>query len=135
MNKGDAYVGYFNERYDGRVAISVGYSDKMAEIYPIVFQNSAGESIGIVALDVLEETKDTVHIYHLGAFIAKMGHGSTMLDELCEKADRCGISLSVSAISMPNGRDRQMGVRRLAQWYGKFGFEGDGGMLRKPHSL
>ena len=42
MNKGDRYVDYFQDKYDGRVAISVGYNDKMAEIFPIVFQNSAG---------------------------------------------------------------------------------------------
>ena len=133
MSKGNVYVDYFQKKYDGRVAISVGYNDKMAEIFPIVFQNPAGEPIGIVALDVIRDRQDTVHIYHIGSFIAKMGHGSNILQELCMNADRCGISLSVSAISMPNGRDQRMGSSQLVRWYQKFGFEGDGGMLRMPH--
>jgi hypothetical protein len=132
MEKENQYVNYFYEKYQGRVAIGVGYGQNFSEIFPFVFINTAGDAIGIVALGVIPESEDIVYIYHLGAFISGCGHGSTILKELCHQADRFNICLSVSAISMPNGKDPSMGKEQLTQWYESFGFTGDSGLLRKP---
>ena len=95
-------------------------------------QNSEGESIGIVALGILREEKLVVHIYHLGAFVTNIGNGSIILSELCHSADKFNIQLSISAVSMSNGKDRMMDSEKLKLWYGRFGFKGESGLLRQP---
>ncbi|MBL7180175.1 MAG: hypothetical protein ABIK98_08320 [Pseudomonadota bacterium] len=132
MDKEYDYVDHLYKKYQGRVAIGVGYNQNLSEIYPLVFQNSDGESIGIVALGVIPNEKSVVHIYHLGAFISRRGDGSKILKELCRQADIFKIYLSVSAVFMPNGKDPQMDTKRLIKWYESFGFKGDSGLLRKP---
>ncbi len=49
MNHEHDYVNHFYMTYEGRVAIGVGYKQDLSEIYPFVFEDSAGNSIGIVA--------------------------------------------------------------------------------------
>lgn len=126
------YVDYFYKKYQGRVAIGVGYNQDITEIYPLVYQTPCGKPIGIVALDVINNEKTVVHIYHLGAFISGQGNGSQILHELCRQADNFNIYLSVSAIEMPVGGKPQMGGKHLTRWYKSFGFKGDAGLLRKP---
>lgn len=134
MDKENDYVDYFYEKYQGRVAIGVGYNQHFSEIFPLIFENIDGESIGIVALDVILDAQDVVHIYHLGAFITKLGNGSVILKELCRQADIFNIYLSVSAVSMPNGKDVKMDDEHLVEWYERFGFEDDSGLVRKPRN-
>lgn len=109
-----------------------GYNQNLSEIYPFVFKTPDGESIGIVALGVIDDEKRVVHIYHLGTFISKHGDGCKILKELCHRADKFNILLSVSAIFMPNGKDPKMDDDRLTEWYKRFGFKGDAGLLRVP---
>ena len=132
MNKENSYVDYFYNKYPGRIAIGVGYNHNMSEIYPLVFQNTDEESIGIIALGIIQNEKKTVHIYHLGAFISLRGHGSKILKELCQQADNFNIYLSASAVVMPNGNLPQMDTKQLIQWYESFGFKEDTGLLREP---
>ena len=134
MNKETDYVDYFYNKYQGRVAIGVGYNMDMSEIFPMVYQTSDEESIGIVALGVIENDKNVVHIYHLGAFISRQGDGSRILKELCHQADEFDICLSVSAVVMPNGRKNQMKDKQLERWYKSFGFAGEEGLLREPNA-
>jgi hypothetical protein len=134
MSKENNYIKHFYEKYQGRVAIGVGYNENLTEIYPIVFQDSSGESIGIVALGVLSGEKEVVHIYHLGAFITNIGKGSIILSELCHQADQYSVCLSVSAVSMPNGENDTMDSDLVEDWYKGFGFEGDSGLLRQARS-
>ena len=47
------YVNYFYEKYEGRIAIEAGYNQDLSEIYPFVFEDSAGNSIGIAAFRCL----------------------------------------------------------------------------------
>ena len=94
-----------------------------------------GKSIGIVALGVLSGDRKAVHIYHLGAFITDTGNGSKILTELCYYADKFNIHLSVSAESMPNGRDHLMDSELLREWYKRFGFKGELGLLRPPELI
>ena len=132
MGRESEYVNYFYEKYHGRIAIGVGYNQDLSEIFPFVFQNSEGDSIGIAALGILPEENDLVYIYHLGAFITRHGDGSIILKELCQQADKIGIRLSVSAIHLANGKDTVMESERLIQWYKSFGFKGDTGLIRHP---
>lgn len=130
--KTNEFVSYFYERYQGRIAIGVGYTQNMSEIYPLVFQNRSGESIGVVALGIAHEKENVVYIYHLGAFVPRRGNGSIILKELCRQADRFKISLSVSAIPLFSEKGFKMTAERLTLWYRGFGFKGDTGLIRKP---
>ena len=42
MNHTHDYVNHFYEKFEGRVAIGEGYSQDLSEIYPFVFEDSAG---------------------------------------------------------------------------------------------
>lgn len=135
MSKENDYVNFFNNKFKGRIAIGAGYNEDLTEIYPIVFQNSSEEAIGIVALGVLSAEKDIVHIYHLGAFVPNIGNGSIILSELCHQADAFGVCLGVSAISLPNGKNDTMESKLLEKWYKGFGFKGDSSLLREIEKL
>ena len=135
MDKENQFVDYFYDRYQGRVAIGVGFGQDLKEIFPFVFIDTEGYAIGIAALGSMEDTKRFVYIYHLGAFIPRHGNGSVILKEICRQADIYKISLSVAAISMKNGKDPLMDTECLIEWYGQFGFKGDAGLLRKPTTV
>lgn len=135
MQKENDYVDHFYTKYEGRVALGVGYGLGLTEIYPLVFENSKGESIGILALGVILDEIDVVHIYHLGAFIANRKDGSKMLKELCCQADQFNITLSVSAVSIPNGNGDILNTAQLIKWYESYGFKGETGLLRIPNEI
>jgi hypothetical protein len=130
------YVKYFYEKYEGRVAIGVGYDQDLSEIYPFVFENKYGKSIGVVALGVYaHENINYVHIYHIGSFSSNRGNGSEILQELCFQADRYQIILSLSPIFMPNGKIEPMSTEQLMAWYGRFGFRGSSPFKREPCNI
>ena len=136
MNPEQDYVNYFYEKYEGRVAIGVGYDESLSEIYPFVFEDAAGRSIGVVALGVCtHEHSPHVHIYHIGSFKNKRGNGSQILRELCLQADKHQIILSLSPIFMPDGKSTPMSDERLRKWYGRFGFQGTSPFSRNPGKL
>jgi hypothetical protein len=136
MNGEHDYVNHFYEKYEGRVAIGVGYNQDLSEIYPFVFEDSAGNSIGIVALGVyLFEGINYVHIYHMGSFKSNRGNGSHILQELCRQADKYRIILSLSPISMPNGKNESISNECLRKWYGRFGFSGHAHFIREPSKI
>ena len=133
MTQEDKYVNYFYEKYEGRVALGVGYDQNLSEIYPFVYEDIAGNSIGIAALCVYNQ-KNTKHvqIYHVGSFKNNRGNGSQILQALCFQADKYQIILSLSPISMPSGIDAPMSDERLREWYGNFGFKGSSHFRREP---
>lgn len=135
MDKENQFVDYFYDRYQGRVAIGVGFGQDLKEIFPFVFIDAEGNAIGIAALGIVEDPKRFVYIYHLGAFTPRLGNGSLILKEICHQADIFNISLSVAAISMKNGKDPRMDTECLVEWYGRFGFKGAAGLLRKPATV
>jgi hypothetical protein len=136
MNQEHAYVNYFYKKYEGRVAIGVGYDQNLSEIYPFVFENTDGKSIGIVALGVYtDENINYVHIYHIGTFKNNLGNGSQILQELCLQADKYQIILSLSPMFMPNGKNKPMSSEHLRSWYGGFGFRGNSRFKRSPADM
>ena len=133
MSQENDYVNYFYDRYEGRVAIGVGYADDLSEIYPFVFEDPAGAAIGLVALGVYTvESIAYVHIYHMGSFKGRRGSGTQILEELCLQADKHQIILSLSPIYMPNGKDDVMSDEHLRDWYGRYGFKGGSHFKREP---
>ena len=133
MDPENDYVNYFYEKYEGRLALGVGYDQNLSEIYPFVYEDIAGKSIGIVALGVCRwESISYVHIYHIGSFRSSRGDGNQILRALCSQADKYEIILSVSPIPMPNGKDEPMSDERLRKWYAKFGFKGRSHFRREP---
>ena len=133
MNQEQEYVNYFYQKYRGRVAIGVGYDLNLSEIYPFVFEDPAGKSIGVVALGVYtHEDIDYVHIYHMGSFKSQRGNGSQILQELCFLADKYQITLSLSPMFMPNGENKPMSDAHLESWYGRYGFRGSSPFQRAP---
>jgi len=136
MNQEQDYVDYFYDKYRGRVAFGVGYDQDLSEIYPFVFEDADGKSIGVVALGVYTHENTTyVHIYHMGSFKSNRGDGSRILQELCSQANKHQIVLSLSPISMPNGKDVPMSDENLKSWYGRFGFKGNAPFKRKPRQI
>ena len=133
MDQEHDYVKYFYKKYEGRVAIGVGYSQNLSEIYPFVFEDTDGNSIGVVGLGVYtHENISYVHIYHLGSFKSNRGNGNQILQELCFQADKYQIILSLSPIFLPNEKDAPMSTERLSSWYGRFGFRGSSPFKREP---
>jgi len=127
------YVNYFYKKYEGRVAIGVGYDQNVSEIFPFVFEDTNGKSIGVVALGVYtHDNINYVHIYHIGSFKSNRGNGSQILQELCFLADKYQIILSLSPIFMPNGKNEPMSTEQLKTWYGRFGFGGSSPFKRVP---
>ena len=136
MSQENDYVNYFYEKYEGRVAIGVGYADDLSEIYPFVFEDPAGDSIGLVALGVYTvEAIAHVHIYHIGSFRGRRGIGTQILEELCLRADKYQIVLSLSPIFMPNGKDKVMSDEHLREWYARYGFKSGAHFHRKPGKI
>ena len=129
-------VNYFYDKYEGRVAIGVGYNQDLSEIYPFVFEDTDGKSIGIVALGVITyENVIYVHIYHIGSFKTNCRNGGKILQELCFQADKYQIVLTLSPVFMPNGKDEYISNERLNKWYGGFGFKGSPQFKREPQKL
>ena len=136
MHQEHGYVNYFYDKYEGRVAIGVGYNHDLSEIYPFVFEDTEGKSIGIVALGVITYENITyVHIYHLGSFKTNCGNGGKILRELCFQADKYQIVLTLSPVFMANGNNETMSDERLSKWYGGFGFEGSPQFKRDPVNI
>lgn len=127
------FVRSFYNRFDGRVALSVGYGPGLVEIFPFVFEDLCGTPIGIIALAVMvQEDREVVHLYHLGAFTPGGGHGTKMLKELCREANRFLVPISLSPVSCPNGKTPLPDDEALDAWYRRFGFTGDGHLVREP---
>jgi hypothetical protein len=127
------YVNFFYNKFEGRVAIGVGYNQDLSEIYPFVFEDKGGKSIGVVALGVYTQDEvNFVHIYHIGSFKNRRDNGSRILQQLCYQADKYQITLSLSPIFMPNGRSEPMSTEQLISWYGRFGFKGNSPFKRDP---
>ena len=130
------YVEFFYDKFEGRVAIGVGYDQNLSEIYPFVFEDANGKSIGVVALGVYTHDEvNLVHIYHIGAFKSNHGNGSRILQQLCLQADKDQIILSLSPIFMPNGKNEPMSTEQLMAWYGRFGFKGGSPFRREPAQI
>ena len=136
MNPEHDYVSFFYSKFEGRVAIGVGYDQNFAEIYPFVFEDTDGNSIGIVALGVYtHENVNHVHVYHMGSFRSNHGNGSQILQQLCFQADNYQIILSLSPMFMPNGKQEQISTEQLRSWYGRFGFRGNSPFKREPTKI
>lgn len=139
------FVKYFYKKYKGRVLIGVGYDQNLSEIFPFVFESADGESIGVIALDVIRDARhdhddrhdpvNYVHIYHLGAFKGKQGNGTKMLRELCLQADKYQVILSLSPIFIPDNENEPMSDEDLQSWYGRFGFAGSSPFKREPRKI
>jgi hypothetical protein len=133
MTAEQRFVDHLYQKYEGRVAIGVGYDHNLSEIYPFVFEDSDDHSIGAVALGVIQaENLEHVYIYHLSSFKSKRGSGKKMLAELCRQADKFQVVLSLSPLFVPNGKNEHMSSERLKIWYGKFGFKGSPQFKREP---
>jgi N-acetylglutamate synthase-like GNAT family acetyltransferase len=130
------YVNFFYNKFEGRVAIGVGYDQNLSEIYPFVFEDTDGKSIGIVALGVYpHENVNHVHVYHIGSFKSNRGNGSQILQQLCDQADKYQVILSLSPIFMPNGKHEPISTEQLRSWYGQFGFRGSSPFKREPTKI
>ena len=136
MSQESDYVKYFYDKFNGRVAIGVGYNKDLSEIYPFVFEDSAGNSIGVVALGVYTyEGINYVHIYHIGSFKSSRGDGSQIIQTLCHQTDKFQIILSLSPIFMPNEKDELISDERLREWCGRYGFTGRSHFRREPSKI
>lgn len=127
------FLDCFYQRFPGRIAIGVGYSQEMMEIFPIVVEDAQNKALGIVAMATLSnDSMNSVHIFHLSVFNQNRGNGTKIIELLCKKADKLNVILSLSPIPAPNGENRQISNKQLLTWYRKFGFKGETLLCRKP---
>ena len=133
MNQEERYVDFFYRKYPGRLALGVGYDESLTEIFPFVFINDKGDALGGIALSPIEHDEGfTVHIFHISSFVTNCGDGTTMLRELCQKADDFSITLCLSPVAMSNGTDDIMDSGQLKKWYEQYGFQGKNDFCREP---
>jgi len=127
------YVASFHKRFQGRIAISIGYSAEMVELFPIVIEDEQKRALGIVAMAAMSTAEGvSVHLYHFSAFQQRRGNGSKMLALLCKKADQLSVILTVDPTPSYNGKDLTISSRGLIGWYQKFGFRGETLLRRHP---
>ncbi len=129
----DRFIECFYQRYSGRVAIGVAYSQDMLEVFPIVIEDAQGNILGIVAMAAMtNDAISSVHIFHISVFRPRRGNGTRMLEIICCAADQFKVVLSLSPIPSPNGEDQQISSRQLIDWYRRFGFHGETLLSRQP---
>ena len=85
----DRFIECFYQRYSGRVAIGVAYSQDMLEVFPIVIEDAQGNILGIVAMAAMtNDAISSVHIFHISVFRPRRGNGTRMLEIICCAADQ-----------------------------------------------
>ncbi|MFA6009219.1 MAG: hypothetical protein WC799_04485 [Desulfobacteraceae bacterium] len=133
MDQEQGYVHYLYEKYQGRIAIGVGYDTEMEEIFPFVFESPKGNSLGIVALSAVQQKAGpVVYIFHFSTFNPNHGSGRIMIGELCRLADHYQVVLSLSPFTLPNGGLGLMNSKQLKSWYVSYGFGGNHSFRREP---
>lgn len=133
LDQEQGYVRYLYERYQGRIAIGVGYDMDLVEIFPFVYECPKGNLLGIVALAAVQhESGPAVYIFHFSTFNPKHGNGRIMLGELCRLADYYQVVLCLSPFTLPNGNKEQMNSKKLRAWYVSYGFDGKFSFKREP---
>jgi len=132
----ERFVDCLYEKYEGRIAIGVGYAQDMMEIFPFVMEDEDGRALGIAALATLStEELNSVHIFHLSVFRSGRGDGTKLLNILCLKADQLNVKLSLSPVPSPNGEAGLPDTTQLIDWYKKYGFTGDSLLCRLPQTV
>ena len=120
------YVDHLYSLYHGRAAVTVGVNNESASIHPLVFEDMNKVPIGLIALsaDGFANPSD-VDIYHICAFNPGKGHGSQIMNFLCDSADEYGVRLCILAEAQHNG-NQTMSSPELVDWYHGYGFYQDG---------
>jgi hypothetical protein len=138
MNPAQKLVATLYFRFQGRIPVKVGLTDRFAPVYPFVFENESGVPIGLIGCAWSEgHPQNLVQIYHISAFHPGKGEGTKALNYLCAEADRNSIALSVIATALAVGDFFPMDDLALDNWYRKLGFKGEIGapLTRQPKRL
>ena len=119
------YVDHLYSLYHGRAAVTVGVNNESVSIHPFVFEDINNVPIGLIALSAegFAHPSD-VDIYHISTFNSGKGHGSQIMDFLCDSADEYGVRLCIQAEAQQNG-NQTMTSPELVDWYHGYGFNGD----------
>jgi GNAT superfamily N-acetyltransferase len=94
------------------------------------FRDDIGEVAGFIQL--IPESQNLLRIHRIWSLHPRHGHGSRMLNQLCELADQHGITLKLKALPLgakpyPFSRDE------LIDWYKRHGFTGRRSrLIREP---
>lgn len=126
MTVATRYVDHLYSLYHGRAAVTVGVDNESVSIHPFVFEDINNVPIGLIALSAEGFANPSdVDIYHISAFNPGKGHGTRIMNFLCESADEYGVRLSIQAEAQDNG-NQTMTSPELVDWYRGYGFTGDG---------
>ena len=136
MTKATEYVKHMYSKFEGRAAVTVGVNCDSETIYPFVYENNRQMPIGLIAMSVDDDISNSaeVDVYHISAFKPGNGHGSEIMNYLCNSADEFGVRLCIQATALISGR-RALAGTDLINWYRKFGFKGDEIMYREPGKI
>lgn len=134
MNKAQSYIEHFYSKYKGRVPFRAGCAGGFSFVYPFVYEDESGNSIGLVSMAWEKETNENlVRIFHLSSFKNRLGKGSLILSNLCRIADEFEVDLTLQAEPQSNGQEL-IGQSELISWYRRFGFSGNCIMVRHANT-
>lgn len=133
LRPGPRFVREVQQTYGWRVPLSVGLTVPGGHLLPSVVSDLGGRPVGLVGCGWNEGAPpDLVQVYHVSAFHRRRGHGTFILDRLCELADVCGAQLFVHALPQYDDGDDTIPDEDLIRWYRGFGFDGAGSGLTRP---
>jgi ribosomal protein S18 acetylase RimI-like enzyme len=130
VNEAEKYVSYLYDTFPGRVPIGVGLS--RSKVYPLVFTDGKGYARGIIGIAEDGDETDMVRLHHISAFETGQGHGSTMLQYLCDLADERSVRILVHPDVLSGHENNAMTATQLRKWYEAHGFEPRGVLIRDP---
>ena len=115
------------------------FLNDLGRIAPVVgagtyaFLNSLGVHIGFVQIIPFSASEVTVHRIWTPA--PRHGHGSAMLRQLCNLADKHGIVLKLKALPL-GAKPYPFSRHELTDWYQRHGFVGKHrNMIREPRRV
>lgn len=125
MNQAEKFVDTLYSTFEGRAPVRLGTRTDMSAVYPFVFEDENGIPLGLVSCTAdNKENEKEVHLYHISSFKINRGHGTKIMNYLCNLADNFGVSIYLQAEVQFSGRDTPMN-EDLEKWYKKFGFQGN----------
>jgi hypothetical protein len=91
----------------------------------------ADEQKKIIGYVQLHRIPDAVILHRIWTLVPRQGHGSIMLNHLCNLADRHAVQLQLKVIPLGT-RPYPLSAEQLRAWYCRHGFKGGKTLIREP---
>jgi len=104
-------------------------SDRMSNLPPEIVVSLRDE--GISGFATLPNMVEINHI-EVPEDLQGHGYGSQILTILTREADQMGVTLVLTSAESVDDEEWPLSSAELANWYSRYGFEGDRKMIRPP---